>query len=126
MADFIGSTPFFRLYGWPDAIQLEMEPITRPGMDGVAYRALGYRAKPFEIHSIVDVVGWNSAVALLNIYKTAVGNVYSIFINGTEFDTFLVLDVKAHQPRAVANATGGLNAGNVIVEADWQLIYAGT
>ena len=130
MADHIsnsnGTVYFLKTEGYPQALGLTLQPITRPGMDGVAYLLQGSRGNPFSLTTHIDLSNWGTAITAANTYKSMIGTICSITINGTTFNNYLVLDCIVRQPQVGVTGIGGINAGTTILTAEWQLVYAGT
>lgn len=123
----IGEFYFLRLEGVPITLRREGVPVVRPGVDGVAFYRTGYRGRPFQLRSTVDV--WNGAdgaLALAN-YQAAILSAPLPLVYGNQFfDEFgcryVVMDVEPVELREVLGAVGGLNPpSTAIVSAVWTL-----
>ncbi len=122
LIDSIGSEDFIRLVGAPQIAGLETEEITRPGMDGRAFRVLAYRGSPFELQGVVDT---NAPDVSISNYLALKGTIVNLLVSGIEYDDFLVQDVVPQMPEFRASPNGGLVAGSWILRSNWKLVYAG-
>lgn len=102
----------------------QMEEITRPGVDGVAFRRIGRRGFPFKVQSMVDVATDSAAAALLSSYKALQGTVVSLTDEtGQVWNNIVVLNVRPAGRKYVVAKSGGLDAGQTgyLVRCEWML-----
>jgi hypothetical protein len=125
----LGFAAFIRIDGFPKLPQTKYRDITRPGMDGVAFQQLGARGEEFTLRTIVDVTGTANFLATSNGYiaMKQAGELVNISLanNAVEYDGYLILDVVIEKP-VPCIGVGGINSGNVLLIANWTMIYADT
>src|SRR6185437_4330345 len=115
----IGDTFFIRLEGDIDPPGMQTTDITRPGVDGRAFRQDAYRGNPFDLQGIVDT---DDPTDLLNAYGSMKGSIVTIQHGGGTYTNYLVIDAKPDGARQyVANPIGGINGGHWIVKSVWTL-----
>jgi hypothetical protein len=100
-----------------------LEEITRPNVDGVAYRKIGKKAPPFQMISIADVANDAAATSLLNNYKALQGTLATIELEGgSTYTNVAVLSVEQMERIPVTGSIGGLVEGStVILKCRWVL-----
>lgn len=102
----------------------QLEEITRPGVDGVAYRRIGRRGVPFRMQSLADVANAANAHSLILNYKALQGGLVTLVDEtGQSWFNVMVLRVQCSQPKYVTGMSGGLTGGQTgyLVSADWLL-----
>lgn len=103
---------------------LDLQEITRPGVDGVAYRAVGLRGRPFRVKTVADCDTPNEAFALVQSYLSLQAqSVTMIDSAGITWADILVLQVMPQQPKRVQGKVGGLSYSSTgwVVSCDWTL-----
>lgn len=102
-----------------------LEDITRPGINGVAYRLLANRGEPFQIHTMAQAFGTVDTLNLLVYYHAAKGCLFTLRdgLGNTWYNT-LVLDVQTPHPRRLATSTVGFGSEPYLVDCRWTLILA--
>lgn len=125
--DAIGANLFLRLEGTLESVQPTYERVDRPGIDGMAYRALGNKAKEFQLTSLVDVDTMANAALIEAGYLGATGGVTSVVKGGVTYGNMLVLNVGGFEKTYTAIAAGGLSSGSgvangVLLKAVWTLV----
>lgn len=112
MADSVGSISLIRLDGPLAKPSYELETITLPGVDGVAYRRMGRRVQPLTCQGVVDVA---DAAGIDLLYATVAGLVatsVSVVQAGVTFSSVLVLAAKVVGVQPIVSSRGGvLGAG---------------
>lgn len=99
---------FISLRGAVQLPALQVEEITRPGMDGIAVRQLGQRGTPFEMIGVVDCDDTSAAevtMARLAAMKGTIVTLYDDF--GEGFGDVLVLEVARLAKQTLRAAVGG-------------------
>ena len=101
----------------------QVEEITRPNVDGVAYRKIGKRGEPFEMESLVDVLDAAAAKTLLTNYKALQGTLQNLELeDGSIYSNVIVLNIRETGRQVVTNSIGGLVANStILVRASWTL-----
>lgn len=125
--DFIGLYQFLSLEGGIEAIKPTFERVDRPGVDGMAYRALGYKAKEFQLLSTIDLASIANAANAEADYLAYVGQVKTIVQKGISYNNMLVLDVGNFQKQILEIGLGGLTNGGgtasaVLLRATWTFV----
>ena len=123
--DSIASAVFIRLDGDVEGKGMELSEITRPGVNGRAWKQEGVRGKPFELTGTVDVVSFAAADATISYYLGLQGSVVSFVQNSLSYSNFLVLSVSNCHKTPLGTAVGGINGGSVLLTSRWSLCYAG-
>lgn len=108
--------------------RMQVELLTRPGVDGVGVRELGSRGTPFEIVTLEYRTSLSAARTAAEAYQDYIGSgaPYGVRVTQADVDqgVFGVLDVRlAAQPHAIATAVGSLiaNPGAVLLMR-WTLV----
>lgn len=124
--DKIGSLEFIELQGDLSEPGIEVEEITRPWVDGVAFRRMGTRGRPMQLRGLVDVANAAAADALLDTYKALQGTLVTIRMKTVNRANYIVLNVEILGRRKVSTVSGGTTSGVWLVESGWTVQYAGT
>ncbi|MCO6456791.1 MAG: hypothetical protein J5I93_15945, partial [Pirellulaceae bacterium] len=127
----IGDQYFTALEGPMDPTGVQLMEITRPGVNGVAYKQLGSRGRPSQLRGLALVSSQSAAATLITTYKSLIGTTVTIVHRGQNWTPFLVLDVMlADQPRTSPQSVGGISSAGsdvtgaaVIVETVWTVQY---
>jgi len=118
----VGSESMVTLDGVASGATEILENISRPGVDGTAYRKAGAKAREFSMRSVVDVADFAAAEVKLTAYRALVGTYVTVTDSrGVAHDDVLVLSMQPLQIRQTAVLVGGINAGTVLVDAAWRL-----
>jgi hypothetical protein len=126
MYDSIGGITLISLTnGDLDPAGTTVEDITRPGLDGVAYRQLGSRGEVTQLTAIVDCLGSSAADAMLSSLKGLQGTIVSIVMRGLTYNNFLVVNFMPVSRHIVGSPVGGVCSGNWLVTGKFTLRYAG-
>lgn len=121
MASSIGIYSFITLEGELDPPQPRLQDITRPGVDGTAYKLMGTRSNPTQLLSYTTAANAAAAGALLTAYAGLTGSLVTIVHHGVTYPNMLVISV---QPVFRAFAHFGGSSG-WIVRAAFTVQYAG-
>ena len=104
---------------------LTVAEITRPGVDGHAFREQGKRGAAFQVITTADFADAATAEAELAIYKALQGTLVTVVENdATSHANLCVLSVDLVAKRPVAAIAGGLVAdggGTVLLVCRWVL-----
>ena len=119
----IGDISFITIKGTPRPMGMETEPLTRPGVDGTAFRELGTRGQPFQVTTIVDVDDAADAKTALESYAALRATLVTLTDDlGNSWANVMVIDVEPIEVKAVESGVGGLSqTGGVLVSARWTL-----
>lgn len=105
----IGGLTFFSVMGPPDLPGMEVQEIKRPSVDGVAFRRVGRRARPFVLTAKVDLAAAANVLNSMQAQKALQGTVVGFTDDlGNDYSFFLVRFVDVLQPQRVKMASGGL------------------
>src|SRR4051812_42124731 len=69
----IGGFSFLEILGFPEREKMQLEPVMRPGIDGVGIWELGTRGTPFPCRTIVDAPDVSTALATFAAYADLIG-----------------------------------------------------
>jgi hypothetical protein len=108
-----------------DPAGITVEDITRPGLDGVAYRQLGTRGETTQLTAIVDCLGPSGADAMLSAMKGLQGTIVTIIMRGMTYNNFLVVNFTPISRHACIGL-GGVTDGNWLVMGKFNVRYAGS
>lgn len=119
----IGSNNFVTLHGQIEPLGLQVESITRPGVDGHAFRRIGKRAEPSVLTGLLDVVDAAAVTAALAAYRATQGTIVTVVDGrGVTTNNVVVVMVKVIETRPVGVTSGGLNATPAfIIRSEWTL-----
>lgn len=130
----LDSFNFIRLHalgvrgGCPPVMQLQMDIIQRPGVDGTAFIGLGSKGSPFQAQTKVDVATFADAIDLGIAYQQmARDQAYRLWWCGADFDLagtrYFVIGVEPPTVLACRSGAGGLVSNpQATVEAVWTLV----
>lgn len=97
----------------------QLQDITRPGVDGIAYRKVGKRGRPFTMESVVDVANAAAVTTAIANYKALQGTLVTVVENnGQTWTNVAVLNVRPAEPQKVLTATTG---SDYLLRATWTL-----
>jgi len=99
------------------------EPITRPGVDGSAFREVGLRCEPFLMTSLMDLEDAADVAAELNLYAALKGSLVTVVDDhGSTWTNVMVLDVQPIQTQTIGVSAGGLaTTPTKLITARWTL-----
>lgn len=123
--DRIGNEPFVRVNEAPDLPRYVLEDITRPGVNGRAFREMAIQAQPFPLPAVRDCASVNQARALYLAYRNMIRQVVTVRYRGETFANFLVLDVRLAGIQKFANAVGGVGSGSVWLGVEFVMVNLG-
>lgn len=122
----IGAQSFIRIDGViPKKIQT-LSNVTRPQVDGVAYRVNGIQSPVGQLTAVVDISTAASAEGLRASYAALVGTVVSIVRESQSHSNYLILNAEVTDIVFVQTPVGGLGAGDHIVTSRFDVQYVGT
>lgn len=123
----INSIPFISLRGLVQPVMMAMEDVSRPGVDGHAYRHMALRSPPFEMLGIVDCDDFPAARSLIETLSELQGFTVTVVDDfGTTFSNVMVLRVEPDQIRPALVAVGGVSSGKAaLLTIRLQLQYLG-
>lgn len=125
MADSIGSQNFFRIHGKLPFQQYQLSDRTRAGVNGRAWKAMGVKSGEATLTTEVDVTDMATGEALGPTYAAMAGSIVSITMAGVTFTNYLILSGRLTNTQQMAGAIGGVTGGNVWVEGEFVVAYAG-
>lgn len=112
----------------PLVIREQLQPISRPGVNGVAVMRLGQRAEPFQMRSAVDVLNLSYVPNAIATYQNMIGEkAYEITWQGIDFAStfntkYIVLDCVPLRSCKISASAGGLVANSTAwLEMLWTL-----
>lgn len=119
----IGGSQFIRLDGPAVlAAAMEVEEITRPQVDGEAYRQLGKRG---EVVTMVSEVDTNTPETLIDTYRAFKGTLQPVVLtdgtSGKTINNVMVRGVKRVRAKKVLTPVGGVNVGSWMLTVEWTL-----
>jgi len=101
----IGSQYFFSMIGTVTPEAPEVEIIRRPGVDGIAYRDLGERAKESPLRTVTMLSSTAAAKTTLAAYKALIGTDQTVVDDmGNSISNVMILDVEFLAQRPVIAA----------------------
>jgi len=111
------------LRGTGDELGLQLEDITRPGVDGHAFGELGKRADVSPLLTVLDVASVADAETEYAACKALEGQIGTVkYGSGEEVVNVVVLKVrKVRAPQSLPVAVGSarVNDGNVLLWLEW-------
>lgn len=120
-----GSTTytFLTMQGQVNPLSERLEIITRPGVDGHAYRRLGSGATPFRLRTLVDVDDAAAITTTLAGYKAFVSKLVTVTdAHGNATTNVMVLDVRPVAEQSILTAVGFLSTtATKLLTVDWTL-----
>ena len=119
----IGSFNFIRLRGGPNPTAEVPQEITRPNLDGHAYRKFGKRGARDLYTSTVDVAT-GSIKTTIDGYRALQGTLVTLTDEaGSVYNNVMVIAVNVASPFIVHNCVGGEASGNdrYVLQARWEL-----
>ena len=110
----IGGVSFLRIRGAVNPGNMEtLREITRPGVDGVAYRKEGQKGIPSNLETSADFASNAAAKAHVVACQEMVGGVYSITDDlGNTWDNFVILKVIHRTTDKMLSRQGGGGSGS--------------
>jgi hypothetical protein len=104
----------------PSDPEERVEDITRPEIDGHAFRRLGKRGAAVQVTTEVDTANATTALAA---YRALIGTLVSVVrSDGATVTQVLVQDVTGVHTKKLTGAAGGVNGGNWLLTAQWTLL----
>lgn len=122
----IGGQSFIRLDGVIPKKGRQLTNVTRPQVDGVAFRWDGDASDVGQLVGVVDVSSAATAEALRASYTSLQGTVVTIVREGVSHSNYLVLRAEMTDSQYVETPVGGLTGGDHLVFSRFEVVYAGT
>lgn len=118
---------FIRLFGAVADQTEQVESISRPGIDGVAFRTIGKKSEGTQWNAVRDVETKSDAAQLVSDLRSLQGEFVELGDEiGTRFFNVMVLLAQANgTPRRITTAVGGREGGDgeYIVSMVFQLQF---
>jgi hypothetical protein len=106
-----GAFDFISLKGQIAVTRQTVQEITRPGVDGHAYRLTGKRADPCELVGVRDFADYPSAQAGLESLRKCCGELVIVLDDfGNTYTDVMLLDVQVANRQPALSAVGGLTS----------------
>lgn len=123
MSAGVGDYDFISFKGGIGPTGQNLEEITRPNVDGIAYRKTGKRALPFQMISIVDVESAQDAQDTLLDYKELQGTLQTIEDDtGKTWEDVAILQVEHISTRKIESAVGGISSNKeYLLTCRWSM-----
>lgn len=110
----INTIPFVTLKGQVQRAGLVVEDVTRPGVDGHAYRELARMGKPFEMIGMRDCLTFTTANAVYDALLLMQGTLVPVTDDyGAVFTGVMLLEVEKLELRPIRTPVGGVEAGSL-------------
>ena len=108
ISDGTNTVTFTRISGQPNALAEQVQDVTRPGIDGQAYRQIAKRADPFEI----DVFGNEASESAIHSASLIMFGFQGKLVTltddrGRDFFNVMVLRVREIERFRMLNTTNG-------------------
>ena len=113
----IGDYEFITIGGSLQGTAESLQEITRPGVDGHAYRKAGKRGRVSELNPVVDVASAADAAALVvNVLALVAADPLTIYDDqGQSLSNVKVVSADHLRTQTVATPVGGVNGGDHLV-----------
>ncbi len=121
----IGVQVFIELEGEVIPKGLVLENISRPFVDGIAYRERATRGDPFELFGTRDATTIADAEAFKETYKALIGTFVDVVQRDFTSGTMLVIEAVVTDIFRVETPVGGIVAGNYLVFSRFLLQFGG-
>ena len=126
MADTLGAQSFVYLRGEIHAPALEIEDISRAGVDYSAFRQMATKPRPSKLVGFADVASATAAHALRTTYAALQGTIVSVGQQTRTYANCIVLSAEVKAIEKAANAVGGLAGGTWLVYSEFEIQFAGS
>jgi hypothetical protein len=100
---------FISLRGHRDPGDMQIEDVSRPGVNGAEFRQVQKRGEPFEMEGVVDCTSLANAVALFKTIHALRGTIVSIVDDYGDTFNAVVHEVVRLRVKALAKAAGGVS-----------------
>ena len=124
--DQIGSQQFLRVDAGLINARTHFEDVTRPAVDGRAFRLLGIHGVEQKLQAVVDVASRSAANTAMTTYRGMIGDNVTIKQHGQDRTNFKILSVIETAGKQLATGTGGVNGGNYLLATTWTVVHKGT
>ncbi len=122
MARTVGGNPMITMTGTPRLLEERLRDITRPGVDGSAFKKLGKRAEWFEIRTMSGAASAAAANTLIEGYRDLVGTlVVLVDDHNITWNNVVVLRITQAAIRKISTPAGGTADMTHAVFVTWQL-----
>jgi hypothetical protein len=120
----IGGRSVITVKGAPAPVGTVVADVSRPGVTGHAFQELGARAEPVVMESVIDCTDNAALKAEILEYVALQGTLVTVVDDlGNTWTNVMVLRVRTGQGKYVASAVGGVNGGNYLLRATWEMIF---
>ncbi len=97
-----------------------LQDISRPGVDGTAYRKTGKRASRSQITTLVDLGSSGGVDSEIAAYKALQGTLVTVVdAAGISWTNVAVLRVNVLPYKHTIQAVGGVNGGSYLLRCQW-------
>ena len=122
MARTVGGQPMIAMRGTPLLLAERLRDISRPGVDGSAFKKLGKRADWFELRTTSGAASAAAAKTLIETYRNLVGTlVVLVDDHNITWNNVVVLRIAEAAIRRVRTPAGGTGSMTHAVFVIWQL-----
>ena len=121
-----GPLNFIKLIGRPHAPCRQITDITRPGVNGSAFRNDGERGDEYELIGLINAESVFQAGAIEDVLRNWTGNFCTVIIGGGPYYWQLIKHVRMNTLRQAERTIGGpAPEGKWIAEFSIRLQYGG-
>lgn len=117
---------FIRLEGQPVRGGMELQPFTRPGVDGIGFVQEGKHGRPFRLIGFRDFETMTAASeGLAALRENLMGQLVTVYdSSGVAFEDIVVLAVIPREPIPILRGVGGLvvNPG-AIATVEFEMVH---
>ena len=118
----IGGYEFITIGGRLTPEAEELVPFNRPGVDGTGYVKVGARAPERDFIAERDFDNATDLTSAINTYTALRSTLVTVVDDvGVSASNVMVLEVEVVSSRTVANAVGGITAGNYLLRIRFRL-----
>lgn len=123
----IGAKSFTFLDGQVNPLGERLQEITRPGVDGYAYRKIGKKAEPYTMSSVTEVTSLSAEETTVDGYKDIVGTLVTVEDErGNSHENQTVLAVQHVGTQPITSPSGGSYTNSVaLIYCQWTLQDSG-
>lgn len=123
MSRTIGGNSVITMRGAAQPLVERMRGITRPGVDGSAYKKLGQRAEPFELYTMSGVTSVANARTLIETtYAALVGTLVTLVDDhNTTWNNVAVLAITSARVKKLSTIAGGTGSMTHAVFVRWEM-----
>ncbi len=122
MAGTIAAKPMITMTGSPRLLEERLRNITRPGVDGSAFKKLGKRADWFEVRTMSGAASAAAAKTLIQGYRDLVGTlVVLVDDHDITWNNVVVLRIAQARITKIRTPAGGTAGMTHAVFVTWEL-----